>query len=174
MRCKNSNGEIISSHATNEGYPYTFEIAKRLKVDQDWQTYKIEFTPPEGTATVEIGLVIGSYTMKDCPDLMYTWDNIVFMETEKYKEYDESTDLLFKLTEKGNANLDADGTVDVLDLVKMKKYVADTTLITDVVLENADMNVNKIINNADIELLHWKLLGVDTEAKAASVQGYRF
>ena len=56
----------------------------------------------------------------------------------------------------------------------MKKYVEDESLIDADVLNNADMNANTLINNADIELLHWKLLGVDTEAKAALVQGYKF
>ena len=55
----------------------------------------------------------------------------------------------------------------------MKKYIAGET---DTILETADMNNNrgtigeKTVNNDDVLLLEWKLLGVTTTEQAKSVR----
>lgn len=164
LRYKDSDGNVLSRDSKATG---------RLQEDMDWKSYTYDFTAPTGAATVEVGLVIGGYTMNTCPNLMYTWDNIILMESEAYEEYTTDNDLLFVMLEDGNANNADDLTVDVCDLVRMKKYIADTTE-TVTVLDTADMNNNrgttgKKINDDDLLLLQWKLLGVTTTEQAQLV-----
>ena len=174
LRFKNAEGTVLNmdgSENTNSTPSQT--SVYRVLDNQDWRSYEYLFTAPKNALTVEVGLIIGGSVMNTDTDLMYTWDNIVLMETEDYEKYSTDNDLLFKLTERGNA-YNSDTNVDVLDLVMMKKYAAGTETITTDILNVADMNVNTLINNADIELLHWKLLGITTEDQAALVQGYDF
>jgi len=135
---------------------------------------------PANATSLQIGLTIGTEgtpAYDAVKNVKYSWDNIRLMTEEEYNvatmEMVNSTDLLFIMLQGGNA-YSSDTDINVLDLVKMKRYAAGEDTIDDDALKNADINVNTLINNADIELLHWKLLGVDTEAEAALVKGYNF
>ena len=171
-----SNGK--DSYEDGEATELRFTNSSYNAVNTDgWQHWsRRTFTTPAGAAKMQIGFVIGGDTENINPNLKQSFANVsIGLDAAHWNEYEEGkkTDLLFKLTELGNVYSD-DTEIDILDLVMMKRYAANATLITEDVLKNADMNVNTLINNADIELLHWKLLGVSTETEAASVQGYNF
>lgn len=175
-------GEYEYYNTTNPGAADEVRLNTNNYENTDgWISSASSFTIPENVVKAQVGLLMSLQTQSN-PDMKYSFANICvekndssWWSTTGAKR--ANTDLIFKLTERGNAyNSDTD--VDVLDLVMMKKYAADATLITDenkdTVLGVADMNVNTLINNADIELLHWKLLGITTEDEAAQVQGYDF
>ena len=174
LRYRTQDGQYLKS-----GNPDVIVLNTGNADNTDWKHCTGTFVVPEGVVEVEVGLLIGVTTQNYNPDMKNTFANIAIApanDTEYWTAYEynkTTTDLLFKLTERGNVYSE-DTEIDVLDLVMMKKYVEDESLIDADVLNNADMNANTLINNADIELLHWKLLGVDTEAKAALVQGYKF
>lgn len=128
-----------------------------------WRTCTKEFQTQEDAVSVIIYLWMGGeFQMRGS---VY-FDDVTWEEVVAVSEEDLKTDLLFVMLQEGNANDAGDTTVDVRDLVRIKKYIVDNT---QDILDSADMNNNGVINDVDLLLLKWKLLGVTTTEQAQSV-----
>ena len=129
------------------------EITRNTQ-DTDWIRVTYRFTAPENAASCKLFFgVAGHEAMFSCN---YWFDNV---EIKQIDDYVDETDLLFKMLEGGNATGDAEGVVDVCDLVRMKKKLADTEGTVEI-HSSADMNVNSKNDADDIKLLCWKLVGI--------------
>lgn len=60
------------------------DLTGRRFDNMDWTRYEYDITAPDGAVSVQVGLVIGSYTWGICKDLEYSYDNIVFMTAADY------------------------------------------------------------------------------------------
>ena len=86
LRYLDSDGKILNVPDNTDGRPQN--LTGNLKTNMDWTHFVYEdIVPIENATHIQVGLVIGSYQWNKCPDLKYTWDNLVFMETEAYQEY---------------------------------------------------------------------------------------
>ena len=129
------------------------EIARSTQ-DTDWIRVTYRFTAPEDATSCKLFFGVAGYeAMFSCN---YWFDNV---EIKQIDDYVDETDLLFKMLEGGNATGDAEGVVDVCDLVRMKKKLVDTEGTVEI-HSSADMNVNSKNDTDDIKLLCWKLVGI--------------
>lgn len=65
------------------------DLTGRRFDNMGWTHYEYDVTAPEGAVAVQVGLVIGSYNWNVCPDLEYSYDNIMFLESEAYDQNTE-------------------------------------------------------------------------------------
>lgn len=139
--------------------------------NRDWTSYNANFTTPSDAVALQVGLLAGVVTKNTWNDVVFTWDNIRIMETTEYEsvmvdKFDD-TDLLFLSMQGGNADEDTE-TLDVRDMVRIMRYMNRDELGEIAIQNTADMNRNKQYNEDDIQLLRWKMLGLDTEEKIQS------
>lgn len=126
--------------------------------NMDWTNMNLTATAPEGAASVKLGYVIGGYVMNKCPDLRYSYDNIVFMETDKIGKANKPSDVTSVLLE----NVKDD--VDILDLV-LAKAAADTKAY------NAEYDINMTKSNTieDTYYIRAKMFGLTTYEQLKSI-----
>ncbi len=143
----------------------------------DWVSSEVyQVIVPDNAVAIQYGMTIGTYPRGGQDLLEYYFDHIVIETTEDYefyanevKEHKSANDLLFVMLQGGDI-VDGDGTVSVVDLVRMKKYAVNAETPTEITFEEADMNKNKQINDDDLELLRWKLLGIKKTGDLSNVK----
>lgn len=155
VRWLDSEGTLISRE----------DLTGRRFDNMDWTSYSYNRTAPAGAVSAQVGFVIGTYTMNTVPDMRYSYDNIVFMETAKIGTANKPSDLTPLLLEEGDANGDAN--YNICDLVQMKQMVNGTLAVTT----GADMNKNATVNAYDMVMLRCKLLGYITAEKLTEILG---
>lgn len=59
-----------------------------------------------------------------------------------------------------SGDTNGDGTVDIIDLIRLKKHIAGVMTLTGIDFDTADIDKNGILNSADLTRIRKILLGV--------------
>ena len=62
-----------------------------------------------------------------------------------------------------SGDVNGDDSVDIIDLVKVKKHIAGAFILTGIDFNTANLDKNGDVNSSDLILLRKILLGIDTE-----------
>lgn len=166
IRYFDAEGNQIDKQGTVSNKPHA--LVSGLRQDTvDWLASDVyEISVPSNAVTIQYGLTIGTGVVGSQDLLEYYFDHIVIAKTADYEIYANNvrenrnaTDFFFVMLQDGDIVSD-DGIVSVVDLVRMKKYAVNNTLATGISFSKADMNKNNRINDDDLTLLRWKLVGI--------------
>ena len=128
----------------------------------EWMTINRTFDASENATQAELYIWVA---VDDDMTGTILFDKVAVSVFETETEI-TSENPISSMMEGGDANNDSESNIDICDVIHMKKYLADEEVT---VSDSADMNKNELVNEDDLTLLRWKLLGVTTTAEADEV-----
>ena len=138
----------VISDENGASHSYSLSDMKVEALENGWYRFSVELSEASGVdlsslSSFSFRLTDGSFTAEQ---LGY---NINLRIDDIYARYEAVTVTL--------GDINGDGAVDLRDLVRLKKYIADNG--TDAVVAAADLNNDSEINSADMICLERYLLG---------------
>ena len=166
VRYFDADGNIIM--ANQSGAVSTGDVAvvaAPSRQDCDWTTQTGTFIVPAGAVYMQYGYQFNGGNAFGSAIPEHYYDNIIVKPasdsywTTVYPNRDNDDSMVMYFFG-GDAN--GDNGEDIRDLVRINNKLKDKTVEINA---DGDMNANGMWDNDDIQLLRWKLLGVDTTEK---------
>lgn len=137
----------VISDENGASHSYSLPDMNVEALENDWYRFSVELADASGVdlsrlSSFSFRLTDGSFTAEQLYNINLRIDDI-------YARYEEAAVTL--------GDINGDGAVDLRDLVRLKKYIADNG--TEAVAAAADLNNDSEINSADMICLERYLLG---------------